>query len=88
MPVTLPESAVTFTGIRSPALPGHGAGRIRPGFILRPYRQAQLLALAVGTLDQIFFLASLSGSVTLTVPARRFRTARPVSHQLRAASQR
>ena len=35
-----------------------------------------------------FFLASLSGSVTFTVPARRFRTARPVSHQLRAASQR
>lgn len=38
-----------------PALPRHGAGRIGPGLILRPYRQAQLLALAVGTLDQIFF---------------------------------
>ena len=38
---------------------------IRPGFIRAPDRQSPLASLPVGLLDQ-FFLASVSGSVTVT----------------------
>ena len=55
---------------------------IGPGFILRPGRQSKLLANLVRLLNQVFF-ATVSGSVTVTLPFFRFRTTLPVSHHER-----
>ena len=51
-------------------------------FVLAPDLQTQLPAQHVGVLDQ-FFLASVSGSVTVTIPALRLRRTVPVRHQVR-----
>lgn len=57
-----------------------GDGLEGSGFVLSPHRQDLL---AVGGLNQGFF-ATASGSYTVTTPCLRFRTAVPVSHQLRS----
>src|SRR5262249_27759170 len=73
--------------VRVPVLACQGAGLIRPGFIIRPDRQPQLLTNGIGVLDQLFF-ASVSGSVTHTAPSLPLRNTRPVSHQVRLRPQR
>jgi hypothetical protein len=54
-----------------------GLGLVRTGFIFTPDAQAQRFAHDIGLFDELFF-ASLSGSVTTTAPAFRWRTACPV----------
>src|SRR5262249_61209682 len=54
----------------------------RAGFVLAPHRQPQRRGGGVRVLDQLFF-ATASGSVTVTTPALRRRTADPVGHQVR-----
>jgi hypothetical protein len=81
--VRLPLGLAMF----GPTLPRIGTRLIRSCLILGPHRQTPLRTFLIGTFNQ-FFLASASGSVTITVPLRRLRTARPLSHQLRAANQR
>jgi len=61
-------------------------GLVRPGFVLIPERQTGLLGGLIGQFDYVFF-ATVSGSVTMTLPRFLFRTAVPVSHQLRDCCQ-
>jgi len=68
---------------RMPVSAGIGQRPVGPRFVLGPHRQ---LVLGVRCLDQVFF-ATASGSVTVTVPLFRVRTALPISHQLRSLVQ-
>ena len=65
-----------------PGLAGMRHRLERPGLVAAPDRQAHRLAGEVGVLDQLFF-GSASGSVTITGPALRLRSADPVGHQVR-----
>jgi len=55
---------------------------IRSSFILTPYGDAHAFGDGVRALNQLFF-ASVSGSVTRTLPHLRFRMTCPVWHQVR-----
>ncbi len=69
-----------------PTLPWVRDGLVRSGFILIPERQTGLFSGLIGQFDYAFF-AVVSGSVTMTLPRFLFRTAVPVSHQLRDCCQ-
>ncbi len=63
--------------IECPTVAGIGFGLIRSGFIFTPHTQPARFSDDIGFLYQLFF-ASLSGSVTTSEPAFRFRTTWPV----------
>jgi hypothetical protein len=72
-----------WRAFRLPVLAGERDRRIGARLVFRPDRERLL---RVGRFDQLF-LASASGSWTVTAPALRLRTAVPVSHQLRSCCQ-
>lgn len=64
-----------------------GNGLIGACFVLTPQRQSSPFRSLVGLLDQVFFSPAL-GSLTVTVPAFRTRSAVPVGHQVRVLPKR
>ena len=65
-----------------PGRAGVGDRLERPGFVLAPHVQSQRRPERVRVLDQLFS-GPESGSVTVTAPAFRVRTAVPVGHPVR-----
>lgn len=69
-------------GLRLPGSAGLGDRLVGAGLILAEQRDPRRFGLAVGLLDQPLF-RSVWGSVTVTGPPWRWRTAVPVGHQVR-----
>ncbi len=72
--------------LRLPAVAQIGQGLKGTSFVFAPDLEAKARAHGVGLLDQRFF-ACASGSVTVTRPLVRIRTAWPVGHHVRSRCQ-